>query len=1637
MLILNWIIPGIQETVVQMNENNRLLKTVTMILILMFIFQYNPLFSNPESRVQAEPEIIDNFDFTITALWDFEEESDYDLYNLTMKNSEVNLSLEKLWWNQTTQTEFDSGIYSDTISAASDDVILDEEIKDVNIINNGDFSQDMYWTYQPGDNLLSFYNSTEESALVGYSYKIGPKIIYLNPPTGADDGHVSFWTSFMLFQISDSESTVDIGFSVEASNNKKKRGFSYFDISDIPPTATVDDVTFYAWLQTPSNQSGHLMDIHALDLARSVGFPIDHYIDCENGSLYINDSSSLKLGSPIDYVEWNLGAQAVSDLQNNLSRGWFGIGMHEEGDDNWRGRLSSSNNADKHPQLNISYTTTQPVSLDEIAYVNQTFYKPNVTPNDPAAANLKFDYKVDKFLNTTAELMVEIDGNPVWGPSSISGMTGWTPISMDVGQYMTAAKDYEISLQLHMDVAAQTHFECEAEYDNVNITTLGYSWSGMFESEEFDPQTNVSWGEIAWNFTTPTETGVTIRTQNSPDGTVWDDWSYEYSNPTGDQISSISGRKIKYSANLSTTNYTKTPVVHDVSISYEKYHFNGIIEMKTDFEPANLRNWGTFSWDSQNNGQGMTYWYSLDSGATWNQTMDGDLSAVSISTGKIRFKTEFTTSDGIVTPTLLQWNLTYEISQLPTILSFVEPVSGYIDTNFNFTVRYSDPEDDAPDSITLNITKGASNLGVWDAYEVDVMDTNYTDGKWYYVNLSGFLRGSNYTFHFAAKDPGGVWSIGDTINGPLVINSFPKIITENKFGAQGGILYYNEYEADDLEDEANLVWSCTTNATWLVMDPITGNLSGTPLSDDKSTYWVNVRVDDGHGGSDEVNFTLTVGDIEPPSADAGVDRDVYEDDLVIFNGSNSTDNVAIINFTWLFGDGAIGFGPTPSHTYTKSGNYVVALTVKDVVENDDIDILDIIVRNRPPVADAGPDFTVNEGELVYYNASNSSDTPSDINSLEYLWDFNEDGVFKDNIGVNVSYTWYEPMNPTVYLRVVDDDGDYSEDSVNVVVNNIPPIVDIKDNYDGERGNVLIIIASAYDPGNMELLFRWDWENDGIWDTNFSSDNIIEHAWEEEGLYTLVVEVWDGTDFSTDTAQVEITRHNIPPILEDLGSRQIRYNNPYTIDLTPFISDPDTTLSQMTVITNDPEHVSISGLNITLIYPEDMIGDTVDVTVSVSDGMASDSSILTVLITQNYPPSLKFPIPDVEFKEDGESVNAFNLNDHFEDIDEEYLEFEFILTEPNLIVIIEESGYVTFKTAPNWAGNAVVRFLVQDPSEAFADDRIMVTVTPVNDAPLIINQISYTSIDEDGNWTIDLDDFFLDVDTFNLTFTCNYPQIKIDPITHEAVWVPGDEKLLDDVKFTAYDGEHKVSLDPVDLKVVGQNGMNWPLILLIMVIVWVIIFLITNEIRNRHSVEEVFLVDNAGVLLVHLSQWESKAIDAKLVSGMLTAVQEFVKDSFRGANGEQNIAMDNGALGKLEYGDFKIVIERGAYSFLAAVISGNDNKRLRRKMKNAVDEFESRYSSVLADWDGDMARFDGAEKIVGSLLKSSKGIKIIQDEGTGEIPEEETVDSTENFDAELPHGDFGDIPSYYDESEGVDINEPEDTNQTEDDNQTER
>jgi hypothetical protein len=61
-----------------------------------------------------------------------------------------------------------------------------------------------------------------------------------------------------------------------------------------------------------------------------------------------------------------------------------------------------------------------------------------------------------------------------------------------------------------------------------------------------------------------------------------------------------------------------------------------------------------------------------------------------------------------------------------------------------------------------------------------------------------------------------------------------------------------------------LNWTLLTNASWLSIDNSTGLLSGTPNISHIGSYWVNVSVDDGNGGMDFHNFTLTVNETNLP-----------------------------------------------------------------------------------------------------------------------------------------------------------------------------------------------------------------------------------------------------------------------------------------------------------------------------------------------------------------------------------------------------------------------------------------------------------------------------------------------------------------------------------------------------------------------------------------------------------------------------------------------------------------------------------------------------------------------------------------------------------------------------------------------------
>jgi len=88
----------------------------------------------------------------------------------------------------------------------------------------------------------------------------------------------------------------------------------------------------------------------------------------------------------------------------------------------------------------------------------------------------------------------------------------------------------------------------------------------------------------------------------------------------------------------------------------------------------------------------------------------------------------------------------------------------------------------------------------------------------------------------------------------------------------------------------------------------------------------------------------------PPVANAGPDQTVYEDTMVAFDGSESSDNVGIVSYVWTFVDVTPQTltGVNPTYTFTTPGIYTVTLTVSDAAGNHATDTVTITVLSLSP-----------------------------------------------------------------------------------------------------------------------------------------------------------------------------------------------------------------------------------------------------------------------------------------------------------------------------------------------------------------------------------------------------------------------------------------------------------------------------------------------------------------------------------------------------------------------------------------------------------------------------------------------------------------------------------------------------------------
>ncbi|MBN1999004.1 OmpA family protein [candidate division KSB1 bacterium] len=115
-----------------------------------------------------------------------------------------------------------------------------------------------------------------------------------------------------------------------------------------------------------------------------------------------------------------------------------------------------------------------------------------------------------------------------------------------------------------------------------------------------------------------------------------------------------------------------------------------------------------------------------------------------------------------------------------------------------------------------------------------------------------------------------------------------------------------------------------------------------------------------------------------------------------------------------------------------------------------------------------------------------------------------------------------------------------------------------------------------------------------------------------------------------------------------------------------------------------------------------------------------------------------------------------------------------------------------------------------------------------------------------------------------------------------------------------------------------------------------------------KIKEVFVIHKStGLLLFFASSTPSDAtIDQEIISGMLSAIRNFISEAF---NSDQD-------LDQIQYGDQKISLHADRYFYLACVVEGNIPAGFSQDLQDIALHIHNRHFKKLRDFDGDVSVF---------------------------------------------------------------------------------
>ncbi|MEP6340822.1 Ig-like domain-containing protein, partial [Parasphingorhabdus sp.] len=671
----------------------------------------------------------------------------------------------------------------------------------------------------------------------------------------------------------------------------------------------------------------------------------------------------------------------------------------------------------------------------------------------------------------------------------------------------------------------------------------------------------------------------------------------------------------------------------------------------------------------------------------------------------------------------------------------------------DFGPLFSDPEGGVLTFTATNLPDGLSMDAAGNITGTIDADASQTDNGVYQVEITATDDGGLETVQSF------IWTI--TNPGPTAVMDSAST-TEDTPTAPIDVLT-NDTDPDG--DTLTVTAASAPNGT-VVINP-DGTLTYTPDANFNGVDTITYAISDGQGGSSTSTVTVTVGaendapTVAPLAALGNADADVIAIDV---SGSFDDLDGDMLTFTQMGLPPGLSIDTAGNITGTidpsaslggpdGDGIYIVTITADDGNGGMVSSTFNWTVTNPPPVA-------VNDGPIAV-----TEDTPLDINVLGN--DTDPDGDIltvtlatagNGDVTINPDGTINYVPNPdyngpdTITYTISDGNGGTSTATVEInvgEVNDAPVASPIAPRNDIDSATVSVSVAANFsDVDGDGLTFSANGLPAGLSiDANGLITGTIDNGASQigGGVYTVVVTVDDGRGGTVDQS-FTWTITNPPPVaVNDIAATS--EDLPVNIPVLTNDNDPDG--DPLTVTTASAANGTV------VIRPDGTIDytpnpdfngtDTITYTISDGNGGTSTATVEVTVGAVNDPP---VAVDDATVTDEETPVTiAVLANDS--DVDGDPLTV-ISASAPNGTVVINPDGTVTYTPDPDFNGSDTITYVISDGQGGTAMATVDVTVNPVNDAPVAVDDVAATP--EDTPITLNVLGNDSDVDGDPLTVT---------------------------------------------------------------------------------------------------------------------------------------------------------------------------------------------------------------------------------------------------------------------------------------------